>query len=235
MTAKDHTHELAAAYALDALGDTERREFERHLEECPSCRGELPGLAEAAVALAFAVEPVAPPAELRGRVLTAARAGGEVVPFLRRRPLRLVSAVAAVAACAAIALGIWAATLRSDLSRQRDARVADEAALAVLADPAARRVPLSGRSGVLAVRPDGVAALAVNALGRAPSGKAYEAWVIRGKSLPQPAGVFGGRSDRPTLVALRRPVPKGVTVAVTVERRGGVSSPTTRPILSATA
>lgn len=234
MTAMAHIHELAAAYALNALEDEDRREFERHLEECPTCREGLPGLEDTAAALALAVEPIAPPAELRGRILTAARAGGEVVPF-PRRVVPLVAAVAAVAACAAIGFGIWATTLRGDLSRQREARAADEAALAVLADPAARRVPLSGRSGVLAVRPDGTAALAVNALGRAPSGKTFEAWVIRGKSPPQPAGVFGGRGDRPTLVVLRRPVSKGVTVAVTVERGGGVSSPTTRPILSAAA
>lgn len=234
MTAMENTHELAAAYALNALDEEERREFERHLDACPTCREELPSLADAAAALALAVEPVAPPSELRGRILTAARAGGEVVPF-PRRILPAVSAVAAVAACAAIAFGIWAATLRGDLSRHREARAADEAALAVLADPAARRVPLSGRSGVLAVRPDGTAALAVNGLGRAPSGKTYEAWVIRGKTPAQPAGVFGGRRDRPTLVVLERAVPKGVTVAVTVERRGGVSSPTTRPILTATA
>jgi anti-sigma-K factor RskA len=234
MTAMENTHELAAAYALDALDESDRREFERHLDECAACRDELPALADAAAALALAVEPVAPPAELRGRILSAARAGGEVVPF-PRRALPLVSAVAAVAACAAIAFGIWAATLRGDLSKQREARAAEEAALVVLADPAARRVPLAGRSGVLAVRPDGTAALAVNALGRAPSGKTYEAWTIRGDTPAKPAGLFGGVSGRPTLIVLRRPVEKGVTVAVTVERDGGVSSPTTRPILSATA
>ncbi len=233
MTAIETTHELAAGYALNALDEDERHEFEQHLEECATCCEELPSLADAAAALALAVEPAEPPAELRARIVTAARRGGDVVPF-PRRIVPLVSAVAAVAACAAIGLGIWAATLNSDLSNQRNARAADESALAILADPAARRVPLSGRQGVLAVRPDGTAALAVNRLGRAPAGKTYEAWVVLGKA-PKPAGVFGGESGRPTLVALRLRVPRGSGIAVTVERSGGVSAPTTRPILRASA
>ncbi len=233
MTAMETTHELIAAYALDALDESERRDFEHHLVDCAACREDLPPLREAAAALALAVEPVDPPAELRAHIVARARRGGEVVAF-PRRIVPLVSAIAAVAACAAIGLGIWAATLRSDLSNQRSARAADEAALAVLADPSARRVPLSGREGVLAVRPDGTAALAVNRLNRAPSGKTYEAWVVRGKT-PKPAGLFGGENGRPTLVALRLRVPAGAGVAVTVERSGGVSAPTTRPILSASA
>jgi anti-sigma factor RsiW len=233
MNATENMHELVAAYALDALEPEERRAFERHLDECPACREELPGLADSAAGLALAAEPADPPAELRGRILGAARAGGAVVPF-RRRAIPIVTAVAAVAACAAIGLGIWAATLNGSLSHERDARAADEAALAVLADPAARRVPLSGRTGVLAVRGDGTAALAVASLGRAPSGKTYEAWVVRGQT-PAPAGLFRGENGRPTLVALRLRVPRGSAVAVTVERSGGVSQPTTKPIFSAAA
>jgi anti-sigma-K factor RskA len=233
MSATENIHEQVAAYALDALDADERREFERHLDECAECREQLPAFAEAAAALALGAEPADPPAELRARILTAARRGGTVLAF-PRRPAPIVAAVAAVAACAAIGLGIWAATLNHSLSHERNARASDEAALAVLADPTARRVPLSGRRGVLAVRGDGTAALAVSSLGRAPSGKIYEAWVVSGKT-PSPAGLFPGESGRPTLVALRLRVPHGSAVAVTVERSGGVAQPTTKPILSAAA
>jgi anti-sigma-K factor RskA len=103
----------------------------------------------------------------------------------------------------------------------------------VLADPSARRVSLSGgRSGVLAVRADGTAALAVRELERAPDGKTYEAWVIRGKA-PQAAGLFRGGSKGATLVVLEGRVERGVAVAVTIERAAGVASPTSVPILSA--
>jgi anti-sigma-K factor RskA len=234
MSAADDIHEQVAAYALNALDADERRAFERHLDECETCRAELPAFEEAAGALATVAEPVDPPPELRGRILEEARRGGTVVSFPRRRIVPLVATVAAVAACAAIALGIWAVLLNGDLSNERSARSADEAALAILADPASRRIPLSGRLGVLAVRPDGAGALAVARLGDAPPGKTYEAWVIRGKT-PEPAGVFAGQEGRATLAALETHVPRGSVVAVTVERRGGVSQPTTKPILSAAA
>ncbi len=231
MNAAENMHEQIAAYALDALDEDERRAFERHLDECPTCREELPALAQAAAALAGGTEPVEPPVELRGRILDAAHRGGAVVPFPRRRIVPVVSTVAAVAACAAIGLGIWAATLNGTLSNERSARAAEQAALDVLADPAARRVPLSGRTGVLAVRPDGAAALAVADLGRAPAGRTYETWVTRG-GVTRPAGVFRGESGRLTLAALRLHVQRGSAVAVTVER-GEVSQPTTRPVLTA--
>jgi anti-sigma factor RsiW len=36
-------HQLAAAYALDALDDRERAEFEAHYPTCPVCRPEVTG------------------------------------------------------------------------------------------------------------------------------------------------------------------------------------------------
>ena len=37
-------HALSGAYAVDALDETERAEFERHLTGCPSCRDEVDDL-----------------------------------------------------------------------------------------------------------------------------------------------------------------------------------------------
>jgi anti-sigma-K factor RskA len=233
MTTMDAIHELAASYALGALNTDERREFERHLADCERCQRELSWLADAAAALALALEPVLPPTGLRDRILADARRGGAVIPF-RRRAAPVAAAAAALAACAAIGLGVWAASLHGSLSRERDSRAAQEAALAVLSDPGARRVPLQSRRGILAVRPNGTAALAVANLGRAPSGKTYEAWVVE-RQTPRPAGLFKGGSEGATVVALERRVPRGAIVAVTVERAGGVTKPTPPLILTASA
>ena len=46
-----------------------------------------------------------------------------------------------------------------------------------------------GGQGALAVAPDGSAAVALT-LPRAPSGKTYEAWVIRDGAVPSRAGLF---------------------------------------------
>jgi anti-sigma-K factor RskA len=65
-------------------------------------------------------------------------------------------------------------------------------------------------------------------LADAPSARTYEAWVISGKT-PQPAGLFrGGNGCNPVLLTER--VPGKATVAVTLERAGGATSPTL-PIL----
>ena len=61
-------HALSGAYAVDALDDGERTQFERHLAECPDCRSEVDSLREAAALLAETTA-TTPSAELRDRVL----------------------------------------------------------------------------------------------------------------------------------------------------------------------
>jgi anti-sigma factor RsiW len=216
-------HDLTAAYALDALDPDEAREYEAHLARCERCRDELATLSDAAGALAYATEAPVPPAELRARILQQAqRERSNVVP-LRSRWVTPLAAAAAVAACAAIVLGVWAASLHGKLDRQQ--RLA-----AVLADPSASRTALAGNRGTLVVSRDGQAVLVVSRLGQAPAGKTYEAWVASGGS-PQPAGTFEGGPKHSALL-LDRSVPQAAKVLVTVEKDGGSDAPTTKPFLS---
>lgn len=67
---RDDLHVLTGSYALDAIGDDEREEFERHLQACPSCDAEVRGLRETAARLAMA-RAVTPPARMEQRVLAA--------------------------------------------------------------------------------------------------------------------------------------------------------------------
>jgi anti-sigma factor RsiW len=214
-------HELTAAYALDALDPAEEREYEEHLPGCPTCREELAALQEAASALAYGTDAPPPPPGLRARILEQARAEREnVVPLRPRRFFLASTAAAAVAAAVAIGLAIWALSLSSSLDEKTQA-------LEILGNPKARSVSLSGVDGRVVVTPSGEAALVAD-LGAAPSGKAYEIWVIRG-SEPQPAGLFDGKDDI-EVVRLERTVPAGATVALTVEDDEGVDAPTTDPI-----
>jgi anti-sigma factor RsiW len=226
----DTLHELTAAYALDALDEREEREYEEHLARCPRCREELASLGEAATGLAYGVEAPPPPPGLRGRILEQARSERPNVVPLRPSWRSWPAAVAVAAACAAVGFGIWAATLSRSLDRERSARDRQERILSIVGDPAARRFALTGAHGTLVVSRTGAAALLVSNLGPAPHGKTYEAWVIQNRS-PRRAGIF----TRPAPVRLTRPVPNGAVVAVTMERRGGVDSPTGRPITSARA
>jgi anti-sigma-K factor RskA len=222
------THDLTAAYALHALDAEEREAYEEHLAQCARCRDELAQLQESAAALAWAVDSPAPPAGLRGRLLAEAAAGRENVVPLPQRARRAWQAAAAVAACAAVGLGVWAATLHNSLGTAR----AHESALQIVVDPSSHTVALPGGRGMVAVGRNGVGVLVVDRLPAAPNGKTYEAWVIPRGGKPQRAGTFDG-GDGMTMIKLGMPVPRGATVAATVERAGGVDAPTSKPFLSA--
>jgi anti-sigma-K factor RskA len=223
-------HELTPAYALDALDAEERETYETHLAQCERCREELATMSETAAALAFGVRSPAPPARLRSRILDAAAAEREnVVPLRGRRPWR---EIAAVAACAAIGLGIWAGTLSHSLDRERSASARVEQAAHVLADPASHTVELTGGTGMVAVDPMGHGVLVVNRLAATPSDRTYEAWVIPPGGTPKKAGLFRGGGSM-TMVPLEESVPTGSVVAATIEPSGGVDKPTQTPVFTA--
>jgi anti-sigma-K factor RskA len=211
----DAVHDLTAAYALDALEPEEARDYEQHLAGCERCREELASLQVAAGALAYAVEPARPPESLRGRILDAARAERpNVVPLRPRSFSRPLAAVAAVAACAAVGLGIWNISLHNRLGSAREAL---------------RGVQLTGAKGSVVVS-GGSGALVVSDLAPAPSGMTYEAWVLQ-DGHASPAGTFAG-GGRTIVIRLTHPLPAGAVVAVTIERAGGVDQPTTKPFIT---
>lgn len=177
-------HEQAAAFVLDALDTEEAQEFEQHLRLCPGCEDELEPLRLAAAALAFAGELPPPRPELRRRVLAT---DPVVLQFRRRWKAPLVSA-AALAACAALVVGITGR-----------------------AEPRSVSLLVDGRRAAM---------LVTHGLPAAPVGKVYEIWIVRG-GRPSPAGFLHGRTGR-----LRRPLPPGAAVAVTLEPAGGSRRPT---------
>ncbi len=222
----DTLHDLTAAYALDALDPEDVREYEAHLAHCERCREELASLSEAAGALAYATEAPMPPPELRARILQQARNERANVVPLRPRWAMPVAAVAAVAACAAIGLGIWAASLSSKLDRRDEALAAQERVAKILARPDARAIAFD--RGTLVVARDGEGALVLSKLEKTGPGRTYEAWVAAGGA-PQPAGLFDGGDV--VSVPLDRPVPDGALVMVTEERAGGTDAPTSQPFV----
>lgn len=205
-------HELVAMYALDALDAEDERDFEIHLARCPRCREELAALSATVGALTHAGPTVAPPQGLRANILSAARAERSNVVPLRPRWAYPALAVAAVASCVAVGLGVWAGVLQTRPGASVQA------------------LPLRGAVGSLVVAKGGSAALVVSGLPAAPAGKTYEIWVMRGTDV-RPAGLFkaGGRT---ATVELTRRVGHGAFVGVTVERAGGVTKPSGPPIVT---
>src|SRR5258708_38324124 len=142
-----------------------------------------------AASLAHDAPAVAPPPELRSRILATARAErGNVVP-LRPRWAVPAAVAAAVAASAALGFGLWATTLDHTLGN-RDAALRNQArALAVAASPDARRIALTGGYGALVVTSNGRAALLLADLPEPGAGKGFEAWVVSGGSAAPAGGV----------------------------------------------
>lgn len=208
--AQNDIHDLAAAYALDALDPEDRWTYERHLDGCERCREEVAALRDSAVEMAYAAEGPEPPPELRDRILAAAREEprtAEVVPMGRRWLFPATAVAAVAAACAAIGLGLWANSLRGEEGQ--------------------RVVAVQGAPGNLIVA--GERATLVVCLDRAPADRTYEAWVIEGER-PRPAGLFPGGCRS---VPLAEPVGEGDVVAVTLEPAGGSERPTSEILASA--
>jgi anti-sigma factor RsiW len=105
-------HLLTGAYAADALTETERLAFERHLEACPPCAAEARQLLAAAAGLGAAMA-TPPPAALWDRVRAEVAAADQVpsaagpVGWRRRFPSLLAAAAALVVAVLSVtALGL---------------------------------------------------------------------------------------------------------------------------------
>lgn len=204
-------HELVAGYALDALEPEQERAFEAHLARCPECQEQLALFTATASALAHTAPPATPPLALRSSILETARAERANVVPLRPRWAYPAAALATVASCAAIALGLWVG-LGSNAPAQPTA------------------LALRGASGSVVRASNGTATLVLSGLHPAPAGKTYEAWVmLPGRALP--AGLFDARGQTTTLT-LSRHLPTGAIVGVTLERAGGAPRPTGKPLVT---
>lgn len=251
----DELRELIDGYVLGALAQDERRAFETHLEACADCTRDVRELMRVTESLGHLVEQREPPARLRDRVLDAARRSGVVTPAISTaKPRRFVPAsLAAAAAIAAIATGIYAASLRSESARlaaaleQARARVAsverELVQLREVAGAAERARLVLVAADVAQVELRGQAA-APGAHGRAlwsesagllftaadlpalPAGRVYQLWVVT-KSQPVSVGLVtpdaGGRAS---LAAGMPPGTIPVQIALTIEPAGGVPAPT---------
>jgi hypothetical protein len=145
--------------------------------------------------------------------------------------LPAAATIAAVAACAAIGLGIWATSLSNKLDSRKEALAAQLAHERSIAGLLARRDSrlITTAQGTVVVTGTGDAALVVRDLPAPGSGFTYEAWVAH-NGAPKPAGLFGGG----TVVAIRlaQPVRPGATVMVTKEVKGGTTAPTSSPFIT---
>jgi hypothetical protein len=202
-------HALSGAYAVDALDDAERAQFEEHLAQCPACRSEVDSLREAAALLAETtlatpspglrdrvlagidtVRPLPPPVEPPDATVTTLEPG--LVPR-RRRVTALIAAAAAV-----VAIGTGGVVWQQTQDEPGPDRIEQ-----VLAAPDAERYTetLAGGATATVVRSkelDG-AVLVTEQMPAAPDGHSYALWLQHDEDMV-PAGTMPAGEDNEVLL-----------------------------------
>jgi Anti-sigma-K factor rskA len=237
-------HALAGVYALDALEPgAERDRFNRHLNRCQSCAGEIRGFREVATALAFAAA-AEPPPGLRERVMAAVARTRQVPPEVRTeaRPRRsgsrapwvpwLSGVVATAGIVLAVIFGIAAAHTQAQLNQ---ARAQNQEIAGVLAAPDARLLTsrtTAGGAAVVVLAPSQHRLVVTTAgLPRLSSGQVYQLWLIGPVKIVS-AGLLPATEGGKTSPVLASGIIPGDKLGLTVEPAPGTVQPTTTPILA---
>ena len=230
---REDLHVLTGSYVLDATSDTEREEFERHLQHCPACEAEVRGMRETAARLALACA-VTPPARMEQQVLAATYRTRQLPPLSADRPRRALPrlvprvprrlAMLAVAAsvAAAVALGITQLTAQHQLDQARATAIA-RVVTASDAHVATARTSAGGSVTVVASVALREAVVSTSGMASLPSSRVYQVWVMS-PSGARSAGLMHGSS---LLASAVRP---GDRIGITVEPAGGTARPTTTPV-----
>ncbi|MGZ4448499.1 MAG: anti-sigma factor [Nocardioides sp.] len=241
-------HALSGAYAVDALDDVEREQFEAHLAECCECQAEVDSLREAAGLLpetTYAeptaslregvlagitgirpLPPLIPPATPVEDSASAAEAtGAVVVPFRRRARRQVAGLVAAAAAVAAVGVGAtvwhpWESTSQSPATS-----VADQVLHARDAETYVQKLPGGGEARLVRSPGLGKAVITATNMPPLPSDRVYELWYQDPDAGMVPAGLMTGD----TLV-LTGDATRAIGAGITVEPSTGSHVPTTAPV-----
>ena len=228
-------HALSGAYAVDALDDAERTQFERHLAVCPECRAEVQSFSET-TAIMTEAQAQTPPPSLRDRVLadiSAVRPFPPEVPAADASPAhlapvvtlrrRMLTSLVAAAAVVLLALGAFtwhpwqhdAATLADQIRRAPDAVSVIE--------------PVPGGGKLTLIRSASLkrAVIVGSPVPEPAAGTTYQMWLQQPGQDMVSAGLMPD-PGKPTV--LTGDAATAVAAAVSVEPEAGSSHPTHDPI-----
>jgi anti-sigma-K factor RskA len=236
-------HLLTGVYAVDALTGDELDEFEKHLEQCPTCAEEVRGLRETAARLGLATA-IEPPPSMREQVLDATKRVRQLPPSgvrlitaadgrrPRRRLIRRLSRPIAVTAMAAaiIVLAVLQVGTRHQLQQ---AQSANQTIASVLSASDAHiqlgSSTVGGTVTAVISRHDREAVITASGMPTPSGARVYQLWVMSGTSA-RSVGLLPGGSAGATAPVLADDVQPGDQLAITIEPAGGTRQPTTNPI-----
>ena len=209
----EEIRDLLAAYALGTATSEERAQVESHLDEC-NLHPELRELSAVSASLALSVPEMAPPANLKARVLAAA-AESQSPPIERATPLwrRLSTAyaIAAVLAIAVVVMTAWNVALQSEEATENFVHFYREGDGDWL------------RLETVLGKPPG--RISLGGLDRLESGKAYQLWATRGEEVIS-IGVFNTNPEGRWAGDFDFAFFSGDTLWITIEPESGSTSPT---------
>lgn len=226
-------HALSGAYAVNALDDIERAQFERHLAACETCRDEVTSLREASSMLAETVS-FEPPAALRARVLAGIETVRPLPPAIdapvvlaERRKRRLPGLVAAAAVVALLGAGgaVWQ-PWSDDSSQGTVVSAADQVLGAPDAETWTKSPVTGGTIKVTRSRELNLAVVEAKGLPDLGDDQTYELWLQHDGEMVA-AGLMPEGS---AVVVLTGDPASAEATAVSIEPAGGSEKPTTFPI-----
>jgi anti-sigma-K factor RskA len=216
---------LSGLYALDALDDEAREQFEAFLRTNPEAQAEVDEFHATAAALASAVAEE-PPAGLRERVLAdvaTTRQDAPVIDLTVRRARRMRTVWVGVAAALILVVGV-AAGLLIDRPADGGSELAD-----VLARSDVRMVPLAGAgpqgAKVVWSADANRAVVVANGMSRLPDDQTMELWRIEGDEATQ-VGLFTPDQDGRVRASFDTDLQGADALGVTIEPAGGSKTPT---------
>jgi hypothetical protein len=233
-------HALSGAYAVDALDDTERHDFEQHLAGCEACQTEVAGLREAATLLPETTSVALPPS-LRDRVLADIATVRPLPPLpvqeglpapvdIRSRRRRFPVGLAAAAAMLAVLGGTAVVTQPWDENNQSQPQYSLADKVITAAD--AERVSLKlgeAEATMYRSKSQGRAVIVTEDMPAAPEGKLYELWLQRPEGNMVPAGLMPEGPDNKYV--LEGDAARATAAGITIEPApDGSHVPTTKPI-----
>lgn len=242
-----------AAYALGEADDDPAARA--HLMTCRKCQGDLRQYRSVAGLLPYAAAEATPPAELRGRVISAIAAATEqpaVAPpphrqaalsrLRARRPIASRAGWAAVAfALLSLVLVFWNVALQRKIDQQANQLAASrqgwQAMIVLLNDESLHWYTLSGEQAVghfWATLQGDQACLVARQLPTLAEGRVYQVWLTHDGE-QESGGTFDARNgDGWIIIRTQEPIASYTSVFVTIEPDGGSAMPTGRRILNGT-
>lgn len=218
--------ELATAYALDAVSDSEREDIERRVAAAPASvaeafYAEVQAVREAMAALSETTR-LEPAPTLRARVL------GEVIE--PARPRKTYWRTAVLVAAAAVIAAVIATGVTMTLRPMPPASTTESVLSAPDLRTAAAQLPDGGTVTLLSSQQRNAAVVVMNDVPPPRSGTVYEMWLIDATG-PRPAGIMNPETVKPSVTAVIGDLGHSTALALTNEPGRGSSQPTTTPFL----